>query len=332
MSERSARKPFLWRICLAAALALVVSGGGNILFAASPAAAAVVFSTDFDAGIPPQLTGAGVQVESAQGYTGLGAQGNQFGGNVLRYYTQPLHETTLALSDLPPHTHVSLAFLLAIIDSWDGTELFEVLVDGQLLFSHWFQLATGDASSYIAPPGALLSSGSNLGWSSGAYYNRDRAYDLSLEPAFIDIPHTASSLTVTWRLGAVSGGAAQNWQGGLDESWAIDNLRVSVGGGTTAAPHPAALARLVGNTPNPFNPSTQIRLEMPDGGAWAKLAIYDPSGRLVRTLVDGFLPGGSQAVRWDGRDARDRAVAGGVYFCRLTSADVVQARALLLLK
>ncbi len=308
------------------------SCGGSILFAAKPAAATVVFSTDFDAGIPPQVTGDGVQVESAQGLAGLGAPGNQFGSNVLRYHTQSLHETTLTLSDLPPHTHVSLAFLLAIIDSWDGTELMQVLVDGQLLFSHWFQLATGDDSSYIAPPGALLSSGSNLGWSSGSYFNRDRAYDLSLEPAFSSIPHTASSLTVTWRLGAVSGGAAQNWQGGLDESWAIDNLSVSVSGSATAVPHPAIVARLVGNAPNPFNPSTLVRLEMPDGGASARLAIYDPAGRLVRTLVDGFLPGGPRAVAWDGRDAHGRTVAGGVYICRLTSAGAVQARALLLLK
>jgi hypothetical protein len=303
-----------------------------VLVAAAPAAADIVFSTDFSAGIPPQLAGAGVQIESAQGLAGLGAAGNQFGGNVLRYHAQALHETTLTLSDLPPHTHVSLGFLLAVIDSWDGTELMQVLVDGQQLFSHWFQLATGDDSSYLAPAGALLSSGSNLGWTNGSYHNRDRAYDLSLEPAFIDIPHTASTLTVTWRLGAVSGGAAQNWQGGADESWAIDNLTVSIRGAASPAPLPAPAARLLGGAPNPFNPSTRIRLEMPPGGAQARLAIFDASGRLVRTLVDGFLAEGPRAVAWDGRDTAGRAVAAGVYVCRLATTGVEQATTLVLVK
>ena len=303
-----------------------------LLAVAAPSAAEVVFSTDFSAGLPAELTGPGVQVEPCQGLAGLGAPGNQFGGNVLRYHTQALHETTLTLTDLPAHTEVSLSFLLALLDSWDGTELMEVLVDGQLLFSHWFQLALGDASSYDAPPGALLSAGTNLGWSAGSYYGRDRAYDLSVEPAFSGIPHTASTLTVTWRLGAVSGGAAQNWQGGMDESWAIDNLVVATGGGTSAAPLPDVGPRLLGNAPNPFNPSTRIRFELPAGGANARVSIHDASGRLVRKLADGFLPGGSGDVAWDGRDADGQAVAAGVYVCRLVSAGVAQARTLVLVK
>ena len=303
-----------------------------LLAGAGPAAAEVVFATDFSAGIPPQLAGAGVQVEPAQGLAGLGPAGNQFGGSVLRYHTQALHETTLTLTDLPAHTRVSLGFLLALIDSWDGTELMQVVVDGQQLFSHWFQLATGDATSYLAPDGALLSSGTNLGWSAGSYYGRDRAYDLSLEPAFLDIPHTSPTLTVTWRMGAVSGGAAQNWQGGLDESWAIDNLVVAVGGGTSAAPLPVAGARLLGNAPNPFNPSTRIRLEIPAGGAQATLAIFDAAGRRVRSLVDGHLAEGRNDIAWDGRDDSGRILAAGVYACRLETGGAREVRLLTLVK
>ena len=59
---------------------------------------------------------------------------------------------------------LSLGFLLAVIDSWDGTEVLEVLVDGVTIFSNTFQLASGDSSSYVAPPGALLSSGTDLGF------------------------------------------------------------------------------------------------------------------------------------------------------------------------
>ena len=89
----------------------------------------------------------------------------------------------------------SVKFLLGLIDSWDGTELMQISVDGVMKFNHWFQLATGDTTDYFpAPPGAILRMGSNLGFSAGSYYGRDRAYDLGVEPAFLDIPHTADSV------------------------------------------------------------------------------------------------------------------------------------------
>lgn len=325
---RAAQVPAVPIVPLAVALAAALL----LTLAAVRAGAQVVFQTDFESGIPPQLTGLGVRTEGVQGCAGLGAPGYQFGGNLLRYYTQPLHDTTLTLTELPPHTHVSLGFLLALIDSWDGTELMQVEVDGQTLFSHWFQLATGDASDYVAPPGGLLSSGSQLGWSAGSWYGRDRAYDLSLEPAFIDIPHTAGTLTVVFRLGAVSGGAAQNWQGGADESWGIDNLKVTLSGGTSPAPLPLAGAALLGNTPNPFNPSTRIRFTLPAGGAEVELALYDLSGRVVRHLAAGALAGGPHEVTWDGRADDGQAAPGGVYVYRLAGAGIDLSRKLVLLK
>jgi len=186
----------------------------------------VVFQTDFESGLPPELSAPGAALEGVQGYAGLGTVERRFEGNFLRYSAEPILPTTLVLTGLPPHESVGVGFLLAVIDSWDGAELFQVRVDGQLLFSHWFQLATGDSSSYDAPPGALLSSGSDLGFSGGSFFNRDRAYDLAVDPAFRSIPHTGSTLTVEWTLDAISGGGAQNWQAGADESWAIDELSV----------------------------------------------------------------------------------------------------------
>lgn len=297
-----------------------------------PAGAQVVFQTDFESGLPAQMSATGTHIEGCQGLAGLGAVGNQFGGNVLRYNDIALHDVTLTLTDLPAHTRASVGFLLALIDSWDGTELMQISVDGQLLFSHWFQLATGDASSYVAPPGALLSSGTERGWSVGSWYSRDRAYDLSVEPAFIDIPHTASTLTLTFRLGAVSGGAAQNWQGGTDESWAIDNLKVTLGNSASASPTPVAAAMLRGNAPNPFNPSTRIRYELPMDGAPVRLTIHDLGGRLVRTLVDEVQDAGGHVVPWDGRGDGGQPVSGGVYVYRLSAGASSESRKMVLLK
>jgi hypothetical protein len=187
-----------------------------------------VFSTNFESGLPVEMSAPGAVIEGVQGYAGLGPPGRQFGGNFLHYTSVPILPTTLTLRNLPLHDRVDIEFLLAIIDSWDNTELMQIYVDGNRLFNHRFSIAQEDASDYDAPPGGLLSSGTNLGFSNGFYYQRDRAYDLGVEPAFIGIPHTADSLVVLWTLDAVSGPAAGEWQGGDDESWGIDALSVSL--------------------------------------------------------------------------------------------------------
>ena len=61
--------------------------------------------------------------------------------------------------------------------------------------------------------------------------------------------------------------------------------------------------------PNPFANATRIAL--PGGGTGGVLAIYNPSGRLVRSLVVA-----GTAVHWDGRDARGVRVSPGSYFMR----------------
>ena len=47
------------------------------------------------------------------------------------------------------------------------------------------------------------------------------------------------------------------------------------------------------------------------------LRIYDVSGKLIRTLVDGPQAAGQKTVAWNGRDDRGRSVVSGVYFYRL---------------
>jgi hypothetical protein len=70
-------------------------------------------------------------------------------------------------------------------------------------------------------------------------------------------------------------------------------------------------------TPNPLNPATTIRFEIPVGGGAAEVAVYDLSGRLVRTLHSGFATGGSHTVVWGGDNAQGGQVASGTYFVRL---------------
>jgi len=83
--------------------------------------------------------------------------------------------------------------------------------------------------------------------------------------------------------------------------------------------------------PNPFSVSTDISFVV-ERDRHVRLSIYDVSGRCLRTLVSGDLPRGVNAVAWDGRDNRGRAVGTGVYLCRLETDDglLVTSKAMLL--
>jgi hypothetical protein len=61
---------------------------------------------------------------------------------------------------------------------------------------------------------------------------------------------------------------------------------------------------------------------MPESAARrpATLRVFDSTGRLVRTLIDGAPLPADHAVVWDGSDALGRPSAAGVYFYRLDVA------------
>jgi hypothetical protein len=89
--------------------------------------------------------------------------------------------------------------------------------------------------------------------------------------------------------------------------------------------------RLVGNSPNPFNPLTKVAYHVPYESE-VSIRIYDVAGREVRVLVDDVVdPGRYQAV-WNGRDAAGEAVGSGVYFCVMETPDYRGSQKMLLLK
>ena len=99
--------------------------------------------------------------------------------------------------------------------------------------------------------------------------------------------------------------------------------------GDTAVP-PAGFA--VGRPfPNPFNPSTSVRLYVPKDGQ-VRLVVHDVRGRVVRTLQDGPLGAGWHTLTWDGRDDGGRRQASGVYFMRATSDRDVSIHKMTLVK
>ena len=85
------------------------------------------------------------------------------------------------------------------------------------------------------------------------------------------------------------------------------------------------------NFPNPFNPSTTISYQLPSAQR-VTLAVYDESGRLVRSLVSATQAAGPHEVVWDGRDNRGSKVSSGIYFYRLGTDNQVLSRKMTLVK
>jgi flagellar hook assembly protein FlgD len=85
------------------------------------------------------------------------------------------------------------------------------------------------------------------------------------------------------------------------------------------------------NFPNPFNPATLIVYSVPSPGP-VRLSIYDITGRMVRTLVEGARPAGRHSIIWDGRNQYGRPAASGVYTYRLVANGRRESRQMVLAK
>jgi hypothetical protein len=202
------------------------------------------------------------------------------------------------------------------IEQWQGVAL-------RLLYPHdsaRFVRAEGDAAALFAvledEPG-LLSVASYRG--EGANQNNDVLARL----IFDVVPGAAPALVRVDQIAAMQAGQMLQGQ--------------PLAGSAQVHLVPLAYA-LEPNFPNPFNPQTQIRFQLPATGP-VSLRVYDVLGQVVQTLVEGELTAGLHRAVWDGRDALGRDVASGVYFYALEASAVGatdrgfrQVRKLLLLR
>ena len=84
--------------------------------------------------------------------------------------------------------------------------------------------------------------------------------------------------------------------------------------------------------PNPFNPATTIRYDLPESAA-VSLNVYDVAGKLVRRLVSSpAVEAGRHEVLWRGRDEAGQAVPAGVYLYRLETGGFEETRRMVLIK
>jgi hypothetical protein len=91
--------------------------------------------------------------------------------------------------------------------------------------------------------------------------------------------------------------------------------------------------RLFQNSPNPFNPQTNITYDIPEGDSRrVRLKVYNVRGKLVKNLVDEIKEAGRYTVHWDGRDNRGRKLGTGIYFYVIDAGPFRSVRKMILHK
>jgi hypothetical protein len=88
---------------------------------------------------------------------------------------------------------------------------------------------------------------------------------------------------------------------------------------------------LMQNSPNPFNPSTEIVYAVPEQGR-VLLSVYNITGKRIKTLIDAEESIGYHTVRWNGRNDSGEMVSGGMYLCRMEAGVYRQTIRMLLIK
>jgi len=85
------------------------------------------------------------------------------------------------------------------------------------------------------------------------------------------------------------------------------------------------------NFPNPFNPFTTLRYDLPEN-ALVNITIYDMMGRVVKTMVNSQKNAGFKSVRWNATNDKGSPVSAGLYLYTIQSGEFRQTKKMVLLK
>ncbi|MCF7792842.1 MAG: T9SS type A sorting domain-containing protein [Candidatus Cloacimonetes bacterium] len=96
-------------------------------------------------------------------------------------------------------------------------------------------------------------------------------------------------------------------------------------------PNSSLLTTNLSNYPNPFNPSTTIKLELVESGK-IELAIYNIKGQKVKTLLDCTTVPGTYECNWNGKDEMGKSVSSGQYIVKLQQNRKETAKKIMMLK
>lgn len=207
-------KRFIFTVCLALLGMLLASPGTS--------QALVVYSHNFDDGTAPDFSGY-VNLEDVPAAV-VSQSGGEIAGKLLRNATSghPAQATSLTLTGLPTHTHLNLSFIFLAIDTWEsysgwcGPDYLRVKVDGTTIFEHSFTNYQQNLQpqTYVPAAGVQMwdwkdpatHQAPRLAWGDVDDAHGEMGYRLGLDPAFQNIPHTASSVVISWEADSPWGG------------------------------------------------------------------------------------------------------------------------------
>ncbi|MFW5889734.1 MAG: T9SS type A sorting domain-containing protein, partial [Bacillota bacterium] len=85
------------------------------------------------------------------------------------------------------------------------------------------------------------------------------------------------------------------------------------------------------NSPNPFNPTTQIKFGLPSQQKVA-IDIYSITGQKIKTLVDNTMSAGYHTINWNATNANGAKVSSGVYIFQLRCGNEVFTKKMIFAK
>jgi len=83
--------------------------------------------------------------------------------------------------------------------------------------------------------------------------------------------------------------------------------------------------------PNPFNPTTTLRYDIPEDG-FVHITIYDMMGRVVSNLVSSQQNAGYKSIQWNATNSIGQPVSAGLYLYTIQAGDFRQTKKMVLLK
>ena len=169
------------------------------------------------------------------------------------------------------------------------------------------------------------------------WFNLDDTYYVSLKDTTYDLSH--SVLLANWYYNELSARTFNITISAIDPN----SLVVPINGGSQElfvnryqflATNDDLLPtdfKLYQNSPNPFNPYTHIRFDLPKDES-ISLIIYNVVGKEVAQINRDNLSAGSHVINWKGQDQYGTPLPSGLYIYRLMAGNKVSTKKMLLLK
>jgi len=153
-------------------------------------------------------------------------------------------------------------------------------------------------------------------------------YDVYLDDVFQDNT-TATEWQFTGLLNGqeYTAGVAAVYDEGLSNVVTIEFTYM----GTAAGNNLVSATELLGNYPNPFNPTTTINYSLKEN-SMISLSIYNIKGQKVKQLVRDQISTGQHSVSWNGKDDTGNSVSSGIYFYKMKAGKHQKTRKMILMK